>query len=354
MIEPSAGTTQGSSSAAPDGAGELVARARAGDKVALARLLSRAERGGDAFALLHSELYPHMGKARRVGFTGPPGAGKSTLVEAYGLLCRRRGERVAVLAVDPTSPFTGGALLGDRVRMNRLALDPGCFVRSMASRGSFGGLARTTDELADVFDAVGYDRIVLETVGVGQSEVDVAQCTDTTVVVLVPGAGDAVQAMKAGLMEIADVFVVNKADRPGVERVIAELEEVLELRADTGRAGEPVPAIVQTVAMNGEGLDLLDARIDEHQRTAVASAAFGRRRALHLRRKVNRIVEEALRARVFGGRGIAARVDELLAAGPGAPRAPYEVAGTVLGELGFEGSQWSQTARAPRGAGGES
>ena len=295
----------------------------------MARLLTLAERGDAEFAGYHTRLYPRVGRARRIGFTGPPGAGKSTLVEAYAVKRRALEETIGVVAVDPSSPFTGGALLGDRIRMSRLALDPGCFVRSMASRGSFGGLARTTDELVDVMDAVGFDRIVVETVGVGQSEVDVARATDTTVVILVPGAGDAVQALKAGLMEVADVLVVNKADRPGVERVVAELEEMLSLRAE--ESGVPV---VQTVATSGEGLDLLDAAIEEHARAAKAGGSFELRRAVHLGTKVRRIVEDTLRAEMFGGKGIDSRITEALKERDGV--SPYELATALLAELGLK------------------
>ncbi|MFG0318594.1 MAG: methylmalonyl Co-A mutase-associated GTPase MeaB, partial [Planctomycetota bacterium JB042] len=293
-------------------------------------LLTRAERSDGGFGAIHARLQERIGRAVRVGFTGPPGAGKSTLVEAYALARRAAGDKIAVVAVDPTSPFTGGALLGDRVRMNRIAMDPDCFVRSMASRGSFGGLARTTDEVADVFDAAGFDRVLLETVGVGQSEVDVARASDVTVVVLVPGAGDAVQAMKAGLMEIADVFVVNKADRPGVDRVLAELEEVLELRLDTGR---PRPAIVQTVAKDGDWVEELDRAIEEFLAASRASSAFEARRQETRVARVCRIVEDEIRSNVFAGRGLAGRVSELVDRTPGA--SPYALAETVLAEMGI-------------------
>ncbi len=311
-----------------DGAPDPVDRALSGDTVALARLLTRAERGDAEFGASHRRLWPRIGRAWRVGVTGSPGAGKSTLVESYALKRRAQGDKVAVIAVDPTSPFTGGALLGDRVRMNRLALDPGCFVRSMASRGSMGGLARTTDEVADVLDAAGFERVVIETVGVGQSEVDVVRSVDTVIVVLVPGAGDGVQALKAGLMEIADVFVVNKADRPGVERVIAELEEVIALRS--GEA--PPPAIVQTVAVNGEGIDALDAAIEAHRAAASASGAASARRAEQRLAKVRRIVEDRLASELFDGKGIAARAAEAMSSDAGATRSPYQVADELLAE----------------------
>ncbi|HEX9105710.1 MAG TPA: methylmalonyl Co-A mutase-associated GTPase MeaB, partial [Longimicrobiales bacterium] len=203
---------------------------RAGRRASLARAISTVEDERPGFEALLHELYPAAGRAQRIGITGPPGAGKSTLtadlIEAY----RKRGETVGVLAVDPTSPFTGGALLGDRIRMNDVGLDEGVFIRSMATRGSLGGLAVTTKEVADVMDAFGFDRIIMETVGVGQSELDIAGAADTTVVVLVPESGDSVQALKAGLMEIADLFVVNKADRPGAQRLARDIEMMLHLR----------------------------------------------------------------------------------------------------------------------------
>ncbi|HEX7091478.1 MAG TPA: methylmalonyl Co-A mutase-associated GTPase MeaB [Longimicrobiales bacterium] len=204
---------------------------RAGKRPALARAISIVENGRAAGpALLHA-LHPRLGRARRIGITGPPGAGKSTLTAALIGTFRARGETVGVVAVDPTSPFTGGALLGDRIRMGEATLDPGVFIRSMATRGSLGGLALTTKEVADLLDAFGFDHVLIETVGVGQSELDIAAAADTTVVVLVPESGDSVQAMKAGLMEIADLFVINKADRPGAERMAREVEMMLRLRA---------------------------------------------------------------------------------------------------------------------------
>ncbi len=212
---------------------------REGRRGALARAISVVEDERAGFeALLHT-LYPLAGRAQRIGVTGPPGAGKSTLtadlIEAY----RKRGETVGVVAVDPTSPFTGGALLGDRIRMNDVGLDEGVFIRSMATRGSLGGLAVTTKEVADVMDAFGFDRLIMETVGVGQSELDIAGAADTTVVVLVPESGDSVQALKAGLMEIADLFVVNKADRPGGQRLARDIEMMLHLREGPGSRRRP-------------------------------------------------------------------------------------------------------------------
>src|SRR5919202_1202676 len=218
----------------------LLADFEAGKPAALARAVSIVENHREGFEEVLGTLHARLGRARRVGITGPPGAGKSTLTTQLAAAYRSAGLTVGVIAVDPTSPFTGGALLGDRIRMESVALDPGVFIRSMATRGSLGGLAAATREVADVLDAFGFDRVLIETVGVGQSELDVSRVADSSVVVLVPESGDSIQTLKAGLMEIADIFVINKADRPGADRLRHEIELMLGLRL--GQTFRHVPA----------------------------------------------------------------------------------------------------------------
>src|SRR6266508_804703 len=277
---------------------ELVNRIAAGEPYAVARAISRVEDGAADVSELMKELFPRTGRALIVGITGAPGAGKSTLVDKLAAFYRRQGERVGIIAVDPSSPFSGGAILGDRIRMQTLALDKGVFIRSMATRGHLGGLARATVEAVAILDAAGYEKIIVETVGVGQDEVEIAKTADVCVVVLVPGMGDDVQAMKAGIMEIGDVLVINKADRDGVLRTEKELEALLSL---SDRADEWQPPIVKTVAIENKGIEELAAAIDlarEVQKTASASNArrqsIARWHILELLRE--RLVSETLRS----------------------------------------------------------
>jgi LAO/AO transport system kinase len=270
----------------------LADRVRAGEVRAIARAITLVEDGRPEARSLLAALFPHAGRALVVGVTGPPGAGKSSLVDRLAAQLRKEGRTVGIVAVDPTSPFSGGAILGDRIRMQAHATDPGVFIRSMATRGHLGGLAAATGQALVVLDAAGKDVVLVETVGVGQDEVEIVGTADVSLVVLVPGLGDEVQALKAGIMEIADVFVVNKADRDGVERVVAEIESMLSLSA----AGAERPAIVRTVATRDEGTAALLEAVRDFQGRAAASGALERKRRAQLRRQL----EEAVRHRVMG------------------------------------------------------
>ena len=274
----------------------LVASAREGNRTALARLLSLVERGGEGAREVGRLTHPLGGSARTIGLTGAPGAGKSTLTSALVGAIRADGLDVAVLAIDPSSPFSGGAILGDRVRMGEHALDDGVFIRSMATRGHLGGLALATPQAIRVLDATGHERILVETVGVGQVEVEVASSADSTVVVVNPGWGDEVQAAKAGLLEIADVFVVNKADRPGAADTRRDLEQMLELSAakDGWR-----PPIIETVARDGVGVDELWAALADHEAHLESTGQLQRRRADRLDRELRAIVAERLHERAL-------------------------------------------------------
>jgi LAO/AO transport system kinase len=272
---------------------ELVSRALAGERRAVARLISLVEDGGPELGRIMGALFPHTGAAYSVGITGAPGAGKSTLTEGLVARARRDGHKVGVLAIDPSSPFSGGALLGDRVRMQSHATDPEVFIRSMATRGHLGGLALATPEAVRVLDAAGVDYVLIETVGVGQAEVEITDACDTTVVVVNPGWGDAVQTAKAGLMEIAEVFVVNKADRPGTRDTVRELRQMLDLAE-----ADSVPRIVATIATTGEGIDELWTAITEHRARQEANGSLEARRRRRIEREISAIVAERQRDRV--------------------------------------------------------
>lgn len=275
---------------------ELLERAAHGDRAALARMLSLVERGGAGARSVAEVVHPLAGAAHTIGITGSPGAGKSSLTNALCAEVRAAGDRVSVLAIDPSSPFSGGAILGDRVRMGDHALDEGVFIRSMATRGHLGGLSLATPEAARVLDAVGFPWIVIETVGVGQVELDVAGAADTTVVVVNPGWGDAVQANKAGLMEIADVFVINKADRPGASETRRDLEGMLALGTDR----DHVPPIVETVATTGEGVAVLWQALRDHREAIEASGELARRRAARADEELRAVVVARLTERAHG------------------------------------------------------
>ncbi|HSL10048.1 MAG TPA: methylmalonyl Co-A mutase-associated GTPase MeaB [Actinomycetota bacterium] len=272
----------------------LIAGVLAGERRAVARAISLVEDGGDELPALSAGIFSRTGDAATIGLTGPPGVGKSTIAAALVRRARADGIRAAVLAVDPTSPYTGGALLGDRVRMQEHATDPEVFIRSMATRGHLGGMALAAPEAVRILDAAGYELIVVETVGVGQAEVDVAAATDTTVVALAPGFGDAVQIAKAGILEVADVFVVNKADRDGVAQVVRDLEQMLHL----GAARDWTPPVVTTTATLGEGLDGLWEAVEAHRRWLRGSGGLDAKRRARLRREVEGLAGARLRGRV--------------------------------------------------------
>jgi LAO/AO transport system kinase len=294
---------------------ELVDQTLSGNRRALARLISQIEDDGSLAAQTLAAIYGHTGHARVVGVTGSPGTGKSTLVSELAKAYRRAGQTVGIVAVDPTSPFTGGAILGDRIRMRDLAGDPGVFIRSMATRGSLGGLARATTHVVQILDAAGYAVILIETVGAGQSEVDIARAADTTVVVEAPGLGDEVQAIKAGILEIADVLVVNKADREGATNTIRALQAMLDLGAAPRRAlhhgvmmpvgsapSEPAwrPPILQTVALESKGVMEVVEAIARHQAYLAESGEAQTRRRRRIESELLAILRETLLRRLMG------------------------------------------------------
>jgi len=329
-----------------------------GDTAALARAISLVENQRDGFERVLSALHGKIGKrhTQRIGITGPPGAGKSTITEQLVRAYRQRDLKVAVIAVDPTSPFTGGALLGDRIRMESVSLDPGVFIRSMATRGAQGGLATTTEEVADVLEAFGFDRILIETVGVGQTELDIAATAETTVLVLVPESGDGIQTLKAGVMEIAELYVINKSDRPGADKLKQEVEVMLGIRRGNafvnvrphhgaakgggGRRGEAAAKesdweapVLMTVASKGDGIaDLVNA-LDKHHDHLEASGKLNERRKRRLAARTRAVVNRAIRQWVWDETEaedlVAQRLDDVAAG----TRSPYDVAAEVLQQI---------------------
>lgn len=305
---------------------ELIARLTGGERRALARAITIVESGGPAARALLAGAYPHAGAAHVVGVTGPPGAGKSTLVTALAQEWRRRGVTVGIVAVDPTSPFTGGAVLGDRIRMQALGGDPGVFIRSMASRGRLGGLARATADAVALLDAAGFQVVLIETVGAGQGEVDIARAAHTTLVVEVPGMGDDVQSIKAGMLEIADVFVVNKADREGADNVARQLKAMLHLGEH--RPGAWEPPVLKAVAMHGQGsAEIVTAAADHLAHLRRSGHAAERARAA-AERELGAAVQELALERLRGPAW-----DALVAAIAGRERDPYTAAIELIGRM---------------------
>ena len=309
---------------------QLVDAALAGDTRAIARLLTRAENGDAECRPALDTIYRHAGRAHIVGITGVPGSGKSTLVARLTVAIRASDRTVAIVAVDPSSPFSGGAILGDRIRMAELGGDPGVFVRSMATRGSLGGLARGTLEAVDVLDASGFDLVLIETVGVGQDEVEVARAAHTTVVVSAPGLGDDIQAIKAGILEIADIHVVSKCDKPDAALTIADLKNMLVLGFAAGNAAWQ-PPVIATSSVRDEGIVELAEAIDRHYAMLVGGNGITARRALINERRLLKSSEDILRERVVRHRD--ERVSALLTALAEREMSPHSAALCLLAEL---------------------
>ena len=309
----------------------LVARARDGDARAVGRLITLVENGSAQLREAMAALAPNVGHARVIGLTGSPGVGKSTTTAALVTAFRARDQRVGVLAVDPSSPFSGGALLGDRVRMQEHATDHHVYIRSMASRGHLGGLAWTTPQALRVLDAAGCDVVLVETVGVGQAEVEVASMADTTLVLVAPGMGDGIQAAKAGILEIADVFVVNKADREGADATARDLRHMLSL-VEGRRVEDWQPPIVKTVASRGEGIDDLMAALDKHQDWLVESGRLDARRRIRAADEIEAIAVTALRARIGDLRG-GTLLDELAGRVVAGDLDPYAAADQLVADV---------------------
>jgi len=311
---------------------ELVERAQQGEPRAVARLISLVEDASPQLREVAQRLAPHSGNAQIVGITGSPGVGKSTATAALVSALRRDGKRVGVLAIDPSSPFSGGALLGDRVRMQEHATDTGVYIRSMASRGHLGGLSWATPQALRVLDAAGCDVVLIETVGVGQSEVDIAGLADTTLVLLAPGMGDGIQAAKAGILEIGDVFVVNKADRDGADQVVRDLRSVLSLGRGGAPAGTWRAPIVKTVAHRGEGTEEVMAAIAKHREMLESTGSLTSRRERRARDEVEAIAVTSLRERFADLHGHA-DLDVLAARVAAGEQDPYTAADRLLEAL---------------------
>ncbi|HEU4888047.1 MAG TPA: methylmalonyl Co-A mutase-associated GTPase MeaB [Thermoanaerobaculia bacterium] len=311
---------------------EITAGVSAGRSRALAQAITLVESHHPGTAKLLAELYPKTGRARIIGITGSPGAGKSTLVAAMAKHYRKQQKKVGIIAVDPTSPFTGGAILGDRIRMTELYTDRGVFIRSMATRGFLGGLAKATNDVVDILDAAGFDVVLVETVGVGQDEVEVVRTVQTNLVVLVPGMGDDIQAIKAGIMEIGDIFVVNKADRPGADKTVTEVTMMMSLVEEHG---DYVPPIVKTVASRAEGIEELDAAIVKHYEYLSASGELDRRNRDRVRIRIETQLKERFMEQLIGVTIARDEYENLLEDVLLKKNNPYDAAEGVLSRVTF-------------------
>lgn len=328
----------------------LVTGIRQGERLPLARAITLAENESPRASELLAALYPATGNAHIIGITGAPGTGKSTLVTALAQALRAANQSVAIVAIDPTSPFTGGAILGDRVRMRALSGDPDVFIRSMATRGSLGGLSKTTGEVVTILDAAGFDRILVETVGVGQAEVEIATTAHTTLVVEAPGLGDEIQAIKAGILEIADILVVNKADRPGVDKTVQALEMMLELEHGSNRQvrhhGQLIQVnspprsqadqawrvqVLKTIASTGEGIAELVAKLDQHREWLISSGEWAVRERLRAAHTLENIIRAELTRRILA-RMPTTGLDDLVEAVRRRETDPYTAANHLIAE----------------------
>lgn len=309
------------------GVPELIERLKQGEALALARAISWIENEDARGLELLDTIYPDIGRAYRIGISGPPGAGKSTLVDGLTEHLLDQGHTVGIIAVDPTSPFTGGALLGDRVRMQEVGTREGVFIRSMATRGGLGGLSNAAPSVAAAMDAAGKDYVIFETVGVGQSELDIAEAADTTVIVLVPESGDSIQAMKAGLMEIGEIFVVNKADRDGADMTEAEIGSMLTLKDD---ANGWHPPVLKTIASRGEGIAEVAATIGKHRQFLLDGGLLRERRRYHFKSQVRAIIVSTLERELLAKLGGESGLDAMIGDVTRGHRSPRQVAMEVL------------------------
>ncbi len=305
-------------------------RVIAGEKRAISRAITLIESSHPFAETLLSRLYGKTGSAYRIGITGPPGAGKSSITNQIAKSIRQFGKKAAIIAVDPTSPFTGGALLGDRIRMSDIGTDDGIFIRSMATRGSLGGLSTKAQDTADILDAAGYDYIIFETVGVGQSELDIVKATDSVIVTLVPESGDSIQAMKAGLMEIADIYVVNKSDRQGAEQAVIAIQAMLMIRDHNIYTW--IPEVIKTIATENKGIPELIAEIYRHRLHLYEKEIFFRKRYERNQDRIKEIVREKLLADAWQSDRIALLMNEQEHKEDTVPLSPYHYAEIIIGE----------------------